>query len=497
MNAHIKNEKNNALAADRSSLSGAAWLKRRMAMEQRLIEAGAYSPEMEHDACGVGLVAAIDGKPRRDVVEKGIEALQAIWHRGAVDADGKTGDGAGIHLEIPLDFFREHIARTGHEVDSGRLAVGMVFLPRTDMAAQERCRCIVEEEILKAGYSIYGWRQVPVDVSIIGEKASATRPEIEQIMFSMPQEDGNLDVEVAERDLYVIRRKIENAIYEERIMEFYLCSFSSQSIIYKGMFLAEQVTAFYPDLLDKRFVSRFALYHQRYSTNTFPTWKLAQPFRVLAHNGEINTLRGNRNWMLCHEDRMASPLFGDDVQHIKPVIENGASDSAALDSVFELMLHAGRDLPMVKTMLVPEAVSPDAPQDLRDLYGYCNAVMEPWDGPAALAAVSGQWVVASVDRNGLRPMRIAVTDDNLLLAGSETGMVHLNEKGIIEKSRLGPGQIIGVNLKEGKLYHDQELKDMLVGRANWGEWLGRSRVMDDLVAESNGQSSASNVPHDL
>ena len=249
MNAHIKNEKNNALAADRSSLSGAAWLKRRMAMEQRLIEAGAYSPEMEHDACGVGLVAAIDGKPRRDVVEKGIEALQAIWHRGAVDADGKTGDGAGIHLEIPLDFFREHIARTGHEVDSGRLAVGMVFLPRTDMAAQERCRCIVEEEILKAGYSIYGWRQVPVDVSIIGEKASATRPEIEQIMFSMPQEDGNLDVEVAERDLYVIRRKIENAIYEERIMEFYLCSFSSQSIIYKGMFLAEQVTAFYPDLL--------------------------------------------------------------------------------------------------------------------------------------------------------------------------------------------------------------------------------------------------------
>ena len=497
MNAHIKNEKNNALAADRSSLSGAAWLKRRMAMEQRLIEAGAYSPEMEHDACGVGLVAAIDGKPRRDVVEKGIEALQAIWHRGAVDADGKTGDGAGIHLEIPLDFFREHIARTGHEVDSGRLAVGMVFLPRTDMAAQERCRCIVEEEILKAGYSIYGWRQVPVDVSIIGEKASATRPEIEQIMFSMPQEDGNLDVEVAERDLYVIRRKIENAIYEERIMEFYLCSFSSQSIIYKGMFLAEQVTAFYPDLLDERFVSRFALYHQRYSTNTFPTWKLAQPFRVLAHNGEINTLRGNRNWMLCHEDRMASPLFGDDVQHIKPVIENGASDSAALDSVFELMLHAGRDLPMVKTMLVPEAVSPDAPQDLRDLYGYCNAVMEPWDGPAALAAVSGQWVVASVDRNGLRPMRIAVTDDNLLLAGSETGMVHLNEKGIIEKSRLGPGQIIGVNLKEGKLYHDQELKDMLVGRANWGEWLGRSRVMDDLVAESNGQSSASNVPHDL
>ena len=476
-----------------TSLSGASWLAHRKAMEQRLVEAGVYSPEMEHDACGVGLVAAIDGKPSREVVEKGIEALQAIWHRGAVDADGKTGDGAGIHLEIPLDFFREHIARTGHDLDDGRLAVGMVFLPRMDMAAQERCRCIVEEEILDAGYRIYGWRQVPVDVSIIGTKASATRPEIEQIMFSMPQGEDGLDSATAERQLYVVRRKIENTINAARIADFYLCSFSSQSIIYKGMFLAEQVTAFYPDLLDDRFVSRFALYHQRYSTNTFPTWKLAQPFRVLAHNGEINTLRGNRNWMLCHEDRMSSDLFGDDIHHLKPVIENGASDSAALDTVFELMLHGGRDLPMVKTMLVPEAVSPDAPQDLRNLYGYCNAVMEPWDGPAALAAVSGDWVVASVDRNGLRPMRIAVTNNNLLLAGSEAGMVHLEETGIIEKSRLGPGQMIGVNLAEGKIYHDAELKQALVSRRNWGEWLGRSRVMDDLTAHA-GQHEMDVMP---
>ena len=495
----IENSRNDkrSLCRSNSSLSGAVWLQRRKAMEQRLIDAGVYNPEMEHDACGVGIVAAIDGKARRDVVEKGIEALQAIWHRGAVDADGKTGDGAGIHLEIPVDFFREHIARTGHQVDRGRLAVGMVFLPRTDMAAQERCRCIVEEEILKAGYNIYGWRQVPVDVSIIGTKANATRPEIEQIMFSMPQEKGKLDVEVAERQLYVIRRKIENAIYQERIMEFYLCSFSSQSIIYKGMFLAEQVSSFYPDLMDERFISRFAVYHQRYSTNTVPTWKLAQPFRVLAHNGEINTLKGNRNWMLCHEDRMESPLFGDEVRHLKPVVESGASDSAALDSVFELMLHGGRDLPMVKTMLIPEAVSPDAPQNLRDLYGYCNAVMEPWDGPAAIAAVSGQWIVASVDRNGLRPMRIAVTEDNLLLAGSETGMVHLNEKTIVEKSRLGPGQIIGVNLKEGKLYHDEELKEALIGRRQWGDWLGRSRVMDQLLAETSGQTGDTSVPHEL
>ncbi|MGC6485660.1 MAG: glutamate synthase large subunit, partial [Candidatus Puniceispirillales bacterium] len=468
-----------------TSLSAPAWLERRKAMEARLEAAGVWSQEMEHSSCGVGMVVAIDGKPRREVVEKGIEALQAVWHRGAVDADGKTGDGAGIHLEIPLDFFSQHIARTGHDLDpDGRLAVGMAFLPRTDMGAQERCRCIVEEEILKAGYRIYGWRQVPVNIDIIGEKANATRPEIEQIMFSMPKTDSA----TAERELYVIRRKIENAITAERIMEFYLCSFSSQSIIYKGMFLAEQVSAFYPDLVDERFVSRFAVYHQRYSTNTFPTWKLAQPFRVLAHNGEINTLRGNRNWMLCHEDRMSSPVFGDDVQHLKPVVDKNDSDSAALDSVFELLLQGGRDLPMVKTMMVPEAVLPSSPEPLADLYGYCNAVMEPWDGPAALAAVSGEWVVASVDRNGLRPMRFAVTDDGLLVAGSETGMVQLNEAAITEKSRLGPGEMIGVNLREGKLYHDAELKDALINRRDWGQWLGRSTVMDDLV--SDGASGA-------
>ena len=471
-----------------------AWLERRRRNEALLGEAGVWSPEMEHDACGVGLVAAIDGEPRREVVEKGIEALKAVWHRGAVDADGKTGDGAGIHLEIPIDFFREHIARTGHIHEQGRIAVGMVFLPRTDMAAQERCRCIVEEEILSAGYAIYGWRQVPVNTDVIGMRASATRPEIEQIMFSMPEAE---DAETAERDLYLVRRRIENAARAERIMEFYLCSLSSQSIIYKGMFLAEQVTEFYPDLLDERFVSRFALYHQRYSTNTFPTWKLAQPFRVLAHNGEINTLRGNRNWMLCHQDRMASTLFGEGLADLAPVIEGGASDSASLDSVFELMLHGGRDLPMAKTMMVPEAVPPDAPQPLKDLYGYCNAVMEPWDGPAALAMVAGDWIMAAVDRNGLRPMRFAVTEDGLLLAGSETGMVAIDESQVVEKSRLGPGQMVAVNFREGRLYHDAEIKDELVSRRDWGEWLGRSNKIDHLLAKTARAKAAEIDPMDL
>ena len=272
----------------RKNFDEAAYLQRRTANEAKLTKAGVYGPQMEHDACGVGFVAAQDGKPCRAVVESAIEALQAIWHRGAVDADGMTGDGAGIHIEIPRDFFIEHIARTGHDDDGGRLAVGMVFLPRTDLGAQERCRCIVEQEILAVGHSIYGWRQVPVDISVIGEKGNASRPEIEQIMISSPPEHDESDFE---RDLYVIRRRIEKAVLAEHINDFYICSLSCRSIIYKGMFLAEQVTSFYPDLMDERFISNFAIYHQRYSTNTFPTWQLAQPFRVL---GRLSGSGGRR-----------------------------------------------------------------------------------------------------------------------------------------------------------------------------------------------------------
>ena len=306
---------------------------------------GLYDPADEHDACGVGLVASIDGRPRREVVEAGIEALKAVWHRGAVDADGKTGDGAGIHVQIPQGFFREHVARTGHEPGPAAIAVGMVFLPRTDLGAQERCRVIVEREILNAGYTIYGWRQVPVNTDLIGEKASAARPEIEQIMIANARGVTSKQFEV---ELYIIRRRIERAAERESIKDFYICSLSCRSVIYKGMFLAEQLSAFYPDLLDARFVSNFAIFHQRYSTNTFPNWWLAQPFRVLAHNGEINTLKGNVNWMKAHECRLASDELGEAVEEIKPVIQPGSSDSAALDAVFELMVRAGRDLPMAK-----------------------------------------------------------------------------------------------------------------------------------------------------
>jgi glutamate synthase (NADPH/NADH) large chain len=443
---------------------------------------GLYDPADEHDACGVGLVAAIDGKPRRAVVEAAIQALKSIWHRGAVDADGKTGDGAGIHLEIPSAFFHAHVARSG--VNDGRdtpLGVGMVFLPRTDLEGQERCRAIVETEILGFGYTVHGWRQVPVNIDVIGEKANATRPEIEQIIVANPH---CIPPEQFERDLYILRRRIEKRVIADQINGFYICSLSSRSIIYKGMFLAEQVTSFYPDLLDPRFESSFAIYHQRYSTNTFPTWPLAQPFRILAHNGEINTLRGNLNWMKSHETRMDHPVFAGHLEDLKPVVQAGGSDSAALDNVFELLARAGRPLPMVKALMVPEAWSEreNMPVRHRDLFSYCNSVMEPWDGPAALAMTDGNWVLAGLDRNGLRPMRYSVTRDGLLIVGSETGMVRLNEADIVEKGRLPPGGMIGVSLREGRLYRDGELKDVLTEVHPFGEWVKNITALDELPA---------------
>jgi glutamate synthase (NADPH/NADH) large chain len=451
-----------------------------------LAEHGLYDPADEHDACGVGLVAAIDGRPRREVVEAAIAALKAVWHRGAVDADGKTGDGAGIHVQIPQDFFKEHVRRSGELARPGELAVGMIFLPRTDLGAQERCRVIVEREILTYGYTIYGWRQVPVNVEVIGEKANATRPEIEQIMVC---NSLGRDEEQFETDLYVIRRRIEKSALEESIKDFYICSLSCRSVIYKGMFLAEQLSAFYPDLLDPRFVSSFAIYHQRYSTNTFPTWNLAQPFRVIAHNGEINTLKGNLNWMKAHETRMATPVYGERMDDVKPIIQPGGSDSAALDNVFEAMVGVGRNLPMVKCLLIPDswADRETMPQSHRDFYSYCNSVMEPWDGPAALCGFAGSWVVAAMDRNGLRPLRYTLTSGGLLLAGSETGMVKVNESEVVEKGRLGPGQMIAVDLAAGRLYRDPEIMELLVGSAPFSEWVRNIIVIDSLVRSAPGK----------
>ncbi len=438
-----------------------------------------YDPSQEHDACGVGVVVALDGKPRRDVVQAGIDALRAVWHRGAVDADGKTGDGAGIHIEIPQDFFAGAIRRSGHEPGRDPVAVGMVFLPKTDLGAQERCRQIVETEILAFGYGIYGWRQVPIEVACIGEKANATRPEIEQIMI---RGKGG-DPDAFERDLYVIRRRIEKEAIAAQVGELYICSLSCRGIIYKGMFLAESLTEFYPDLQDARFVSRFAIYHQRYSTNTFPTWRLAQPFRMLAHNGEINTIHGNVNWMKSHETRLEAGELGDYVEDIKPVVQVGGSDTATLDGVFELLVRAGRDAPMAKALMIPASISNDAtmPRAHQDMFLYCNAVMEPWDGPAAIAATDGRWVIAGLDRNGLRPLRYTITDNDLLVVGSETGMVKFSETEIVAKGRVGPGQTIAVDLHGPAFYADDALKDLLAARYPYADWTRRITKIDQVV----------------
>ena len=463
----------------------ASWVKAEEAKRKRMAENGMYSEAEEHASCGVGLVVSIDGKPSRKVVQAGIDALKAVWHRGAVDADGKTGDGAGIHVQIPVPFFYNQIERTGHTPRMEELmAVGQVFLPRTNFGAQETCRTIVESEVLRMGYYIYGWRHVPVNVACLGDKANATRPEIEQILISNSK---GVNEEIFERELYVIRRRIENAALAAGINELYLASLSCRSIIYKGMFLAQDVSEFYPDLKDDRFESAFALYHQRYSTNTFPQWWLAQPFRMLAHNGEINTLKGNTNWMKSHEIRMSSDAFGDMAEDIKPVIPSGSSDSAALDSVFEMLVRAGRNAPMAKTMLVPESWSKqavDLPKSWIDMYSYCNSVMEPWDGPAALAMTDGRWVCAGLDRNGLRPMRYVVTGDGLLIAGSEAGMVYVDEANVKEKGALGPGQLLAVDMDEGRLYHDTEMKDLLAASRDFGAWVGKINELDDDLAKA-------------
>ena len=420
-----------------------------------------YSKSMEHDACGVGLVASTEGKKSKKVVEYAIEALKAVWHRGAVDADGKTGDGAGIHLEIPSDFFAEKIELVGHEHDDSEICVGMIFLPRNNYAVQESCRTLVEKELTKSHFTIYGWRQVPVNTKVLGEKANFTRPEITQVLFKYNNKD--LVGKDLERKLYESRRKIEKEAINSQIDGFYICSLSSKSIIYKGMFLAESISDFYIDLKDERFISRFAIFHQRFSTNTFPSWSLAQPFRAVAHNGEINTFKGNVNWMKVHEQEMNSPLF-DDIENLKPVIQPGVSDSAALDNVFELLNISGQPAPLAKLMLIPDAWSKKnkiLSKDHQQLFNFLNSTMEPWDGPAAIAATDNEWVIAANDRNGLRPLRYTITKDKLLFAGSETGMIELEEKKIISKGRLGPGEIIGVRIEKGKVFTNNEIKNYL------------------------------------
>mgnify|MGYP006078260227 CR=1 FL=1 len=458
------------------------WLELYKKNRKSLEDHHLYDQSQEHDACGVGFIAAIDNKPSRQVVESGIEALKAVWHRGAVDADGKTGDGAGILLQIPQDFFAEEVKKTGHKKRDGQLGIGMIFLPRNDYSALEKCRAIIESELINHGYYIYGWRSVPLDTSVMGSKANSTRPEVEQVMFVNNMEREKLFDYT--KELYLVRRRIEKRIANQFISNFYICSLSFDSIIYKGLFLAEHLATFYPDLADINFISAFAIFHQRYSTNTFPSWGLAQPFRTLAHNGEINTISGNTNWMRNHQTRIASEMFGKDSEQVKPIITKGSSDSAALDAAFELFVRGGRSAPLVKILLIPEAWSKRSeliPISHRNMYEFANGTIEPWDGPAAIAAYDGDWIIGGMDRNGLRPMRYTVTSDNLIFVGSETGMVPVDEAKAIEKGRLGPGDIIGVNLAEGKLYRNKDLKDRLADEHPYEEYVKKIIRIDKRI----------------
>ncbi len=458
----------------------------------KLAAEGMYDAANEHDACGVGFVASIDGNPSRAIVEAGITALKAVYHRGAVDADGKTGDGAGIHIEIPHDFFQEQITRSGRGLLGDALAVGMMFLPKKNFAAQETCRSIVEAEIQKFGYKLYGWRQVPVHAEVIGEIAGDSRPEIEQILIAGKNDEDGKKFEL---NLYFIRKRIENAVRAAGINDFYVCSLSSRSIIYKGLFKAEQLTAFYPDLLDPRFISSFAIFHQRFSTNTAPAWHLAQPFRMIAHNGEINTLKGNINFMRSHEANFSAPAYEDYLEDIVPVIPSNTSDTGALDAVFEVLTRAGHPLPLSKLILIPPAwaQTPDVPMPHKEMYSFLNSLSEQWDGPAAIAATDGEWVIGGLDRNGLRPLRYTITKQGMMIAASESGMVDVADTDIVERGRLGPGDILGIHLPTGKLYRDRELKDLLASQYPYGEWVTNSIRLKDLPPATGAAIAADNL----
>ncbi len=428
-----------------------------------------YDPRFEHDACGVGFVAAINGAKSRTVLDRALEAVENVTHRGAVSADAKTGDGAGVVAQIPPALFypvAEQFGFTPH--DEGDLAVGVVFLPQDETA---RARTIVERTVKEQRLLFLGWREAPVDPSALGEQALATMPRIEHVLVGRPPD---LTLEGFPRRLYLARKQAERAFVDEGIAA-YVASFSNRTIVYKGLLVAPQLRAFYPDLDDPAFETALAVLHQRYSTNTFPNWELAQPFRTLGHNGEINTLQGNRNWMRAREPELRSWLWGDDAELLAPVLQEGVSDSASLDNALELLMLSGRDALHAMMMLVPEAWEnmPRMEPSLRAFYEYHATLTEPWDGPAALAFTDGTIAAAVLDRNGLRPARYKVGDDNIFVMASEVGAVEMDDAHVVEKGRLGPGQMIAVDTASGTLLRNDEIKERAAAAQPYGDWLER------------------------
>ena len=448
---------------------------------------GLYDPRNEHDACGVGFIAHIKGHKSHHIIRQGLELLRNLTHRGAVGADPLAGDGAGILIQIPDEFLRAQCLSQRIELPpEGHYGVGMVFLPQTE-DHRRTCEQIIEQFIRSEGQTVLGWRDVPVDHGGLGPSVLAVEPVIRQVLIGRGEACG--DQNAFERKLFVIRKQIENAVHQLGLSDgkmFYFPSFSSRTLVYKGMLLADQVGVFYRDLNDEAMVSGLALVHQRFSTNTFPTWDLAHPFRMIAHNGEINTIRGNINWMAARRQSMCSELLGDDLKKIWPLIAEGQSDSACFDNALELLVAGGYSLVHAMMLLIPEAWAgnPLMDEKRRAFYEYHSALMEPWDGPAAVAFTDGRQIGATLDRNGLRPARYLITDDDYVIMASEMGVLDVPQHKIIKKWRLQPGKMFLIDLEQGRIIDDAEIKSSLAERAPYDAWLDQTQIhLENLPAE--------------
>lgn len=435
----------------------------------RLFPNGLYDPKFEHDNCGVGFVAKLDGIPTHTIIENSITVLVNLEHRGALGGDKSTGDGAGIMCQLPDEFLRNEV-QSIKLPDSGDYALGMIFFPK-EKSLSDKCKKIVERIIDEEGCEVLGWRKVPVNNSILGELAKKTEPDVYQLFVHR----GKNSAEAFERKLYVIRRLAEKEIaaLPEDASQFYVSSLSSNRIVYKGLLTAHQLPIYYPDLSHEKFASKFGVIHQRYSTNTLPTWNLAQPFRFIAHNGEINTLSGNMNRMKSREFNLRSELFGDDVEKLKPIIVEDGSDSAIFDNVLELLALGGRSLPHAMMMMVPEAYGPkiQMSEDKRAFYDFHSAIMEPWDGPAAIVFSDSRYLGGILDRNGLRPSRYTTTSDGIVVLASETGVLDLNPEKMIKRSRLSPGKMLLADFSENRVVPDKEIKAKISRQKPYRRWI--------------------------
>jgi glutamate synthase domain-containing protein 2/glutamate synthase domain-containing protein 1 len=438
---------------------------------------GLYEPRWEHDGCGIGAVVDISGRPSHTIVEHGRQILLNLSHRGASSSDDTTGDGAGILIRVPHELLLEEFGRLEVSLpEPGRYGVGSLFGPR-DSELAARCDDLLASALAHHGLEILGWREVPTDRSCLGELARASEPLVRQLVVVG---DG-LDGEPLERRLYLGRKRAERLVREQLgspADDFYVCSLSSRTVVYKGMFMAHQLFGYYADLGDPRLTTPLALVHQRYSTNTFPNWRLAQPFRMIAHNGEINTLQGNANWLRARQHRMESPLLGDDLNDLLPVLTPGSSDSACFDNVVELLVRGGRSLPHTMMMMIPEAFGPDLHMstDRRAFYEYHSAIMEPWDGPAAMVFTDGRLVGGTLDRNGLRPARYVVTTDGLVVLASEVGVIDFPADRIRRKGRLQPGRMFLVDTEERRIITDREVKSTIARQRPYRRWVAENTI---------------------